>query len=72
MYIEINILYGFVGEGKLNVQKGFDKYGGGGKRRSVMGLIYIYVIILIVVMCIFFELKVYDNYLVLVLEVYIY
>lgn len=46
--------------------------GGGGKRRSIMGLIYIYVIILIVVMCIFFELKVYDNYLVLVLEVYIY
>lgn len=44
----------------------------GGKRRSIMGLIYIYVIILIVVMCIFFELKVYDNYLVLVLEVYIY
>lgn len=42
-----------------------------GKKRGIMGLIYIYVIILIIVMCIFFELKVY-NYLVLVLEVYIY
>lgn len=46
-------------------------WGWEGVRREVQR-IYIYVIILIVVMCIFFELKVYDNYLVLVLEVYIY
>lgn len=66
-------MHGLVGEGKLNVQKGLDKYrGGGGKRRSTTGLIHTYVTILIVVMRIFFESKVHDNYLALVLEVYIY
>lgn len=67
-------MHGLVGEGKLNVQKGLDKYlgVGGGKRRSTTGLIHTYVTILIVVMRIFFESKVHDNYLALVLEVYIY
>lgn len=58
----------------MNVQKGLDKYlgVGGGKKRSTTGLIHTYVTILIVVMRIFFESKVHDNYLALVLEVYIY
>lgn len=69
-------MHGLVGEGKLNVQKGLDKYlgVGGGKKRSTTGLIHTHVTtcILIVVMRISSESKVHDNYLALVLEVYIY
>lgn len=43
-----------------------------GKKRGTPGLIQTHVTILIVVMRIFFESKVHDNYLALVLEVYIY
>lgn len=57
----------------MNVQKGLDKYlGVGGGKRSTTGLIHTHVTILIVVMRIFSESKVHDNYLALVLEVYIY
>lgn len=70
----MSTLHGLVGEGKLNVQKGLDKYlgVGGGKKRSTTGLIHTHVTILIVVMRISSESKVHDNYLALVLEVYIY
>lgn len=47
-------------------------FGGGCKRRSTTGLIHTHVTILIVVMRISSESKVHDNYLALVLEVYIY
>lgn len=67
----MSTLHGLVG-GKLNLRKGLDKYRGGGKRRSTTGLIHTHVTILIIVMRIFSESKVHDNYLVLVLEVYIY
>lgn len=67
-------MHGLVGEGKLNLRKGLNKYWGGGgvKMGGTIGLILTHVTILIVVMRISSESKVHDNYLALVLEVYIY